>query len=193
MATTTVKAWDNGSDWRFKTFRHPKKSSRERRCKIDITYCGVCHSDIHTARNEWHGSTYPVVPGHEIVGRVLEVGDNVSSYKAGDLVGVGCVDSCQTCSPCQQDLEQFCEAGATFTYNSPTNISKENKPTEVPFSSCWWEICITHTRKYRWSRRHLYYVQNHLVTIKSLEVKAGDKVGVVGLGGLGHMGVKFAL
>src|SRR5690554_2764882 len=87
--------------------------------KIDITYCGVCHSDIHTARNEWGGSKYPVVPGHEIIGRVSAVGKNVKKFKVGDLVGVGCmVDSCQECNQCKNDLEQFCEKGTTYTYNS---------------------------------------------------------------------------
>ena len=87
--------------------------------QIDITYCGVCHSDIHTVRNDWKNSKYPVVPGHEIIGRVVSVGSNVTNFKEGDLVGVGCmVDSCQTCDSCKDDLEQFCEKGATFTYNS---------------------------------------------------------------------------
>src|SRR5690606_22086994 len=80
--------------------------------KVDITYCGVCHSDIHTARNDWKNSVYPVVPGHEIIGRVVEVGNDVKGYKTGDLVGVGClVDSCQTCDSCKDYLEQYCENG----------------------------------------------------------------------------------
>ena len=86
--------------------------------EIDILYCGVCHSDIHTVHNDWGGTKYPVVPGHEIVGRVLQVGDNVTTYKEGDLVGVGCmVDSCQTCDSCKEGLEQYCENGAVMTYN----------------------------------------------------------------------------
>ena len=88
--------------------------------RIDITHCGVCHSDIHTARSEWGPSLYPCVPGHEIVGRVAEVGGAVTRFKAGDLVGVGCmVDSCRECSACKADMEQFCEKGMTGTYNSP--------------------------------------------------------------------------
>ena len=86
--------------------------------EIDILYCGVCHSDLHTARNDWGGSVYPAVPGHEIVGRVTGVGSDVTKFKVGDLAAVGCmVDSCRTCSSCAQDLEQFCETGFTGTYN----------------------------------------------------------------------------
>ncbi|MGE3624251.1 MAG: alcohol dehydrogenase catalytic domain-containing protein, partial [Bdellovibrionales bacterium] len=86
---------------------------------IDILFCGVCHSDLHTARNEWKNTTYPCVPGHEIVGRVIATGAHVKKIKAGDLAGVGCmVDSCRTCPSCRQDQEQYCEGGATFTYNS---------------------------------------------------------------------------
>src|SRR5476651_2315895 len=85
--------------------------------QIEILFCGVCHSDLHTARNEWHGTTYPCVPGHEIVGKVVKVGNQVKKFKTGDLAGVGCmVDSCRTCPSCQANLEQFCETGTTFTY-----------------------------------------------------------------------------
>ncbi len=85
---------------------------------IDILYCGVCHSDLHRARNDWGFSQYPIVPGHEIIGRVVSVGDDVRKFKAGDLVGIGCmVDSCRECSPCKQGLEQYCEEGNIQTYN----------------------------------------------------------------------------
>jgi alcohol dehydrogenase (NADP+) len=88
--------------------------------EIEFLFCGVCHSDLHTARNEWHGTTYPCVPGHEIVGRIVSVGDHVRKFKAGDLAAVGClVDSCRECDYCQEGLEQYCEPGATQTYNSP--------------------------------------------------------------------------
>ena len=117
---TTIKAYGaTASTEDLKPLDIQRRAVGAADVKIDITYCGVCHSDIHTVRNDWKGSTYPVVPGHEIIGRVTEVGANVSDYKIGDLVGVGCmVDSCQTCNSCEQDLEQFCEKGATFTYNS---------------------------------------------------------------------------
>jgi uncharacterized zinc-type alcohol dehydrogenase-like protein len=165
--------------------------------KIDISYCGVCHSDIHTVRDDWKGSTYPVVPGHEIIGRVVEVGDKVNSYTIGDLVGVGClVDSCQTCSSCKQDLEQFCEKGATFTYNSEdkhieglqtyggysTSVVVDEKfvlriPENLDEAATAPLLCAGVTT---WS------------PLRHWKVKKGDKVGVIGLGGLGHMGVKFA-
>ncbi|MGB2685407.1 MAG: alcohol dehydrogenase catalytic domain-containing protein, partial [Olleya sp.] len=121
MATTTVKAYGATSATEdLKPLDIQRRAVGTDDVKIDITYCGVCHSDIHTVRNDWKGSTYPVVPGHEIIGRVTEVGSAVSNYKVGDLVGVGClVDSCQSCASCDQDLEQFCEKGATWTYNSP--------------------------------------------------------------------------
>jgi alcohol dehydrogenase (NADP+) len=87
---------------------------------IDILYCGVCHSDLHTARGEWGGVNFPAVPGHEIVGRVAAVGDSVARHKVGDMVAVGCmVDSCQHCNPCKRGLEQYCEVGMTGTYNGP--------------------------------------------------------------------------
>ena len=88
--------------------------------EIEILYCGVCHSDLHTARNEWHGTIYPCVPGHEIVGRIVSVGNHVTKFKAGDLAAVGCmVDSCRECDYCKEGLEQYCENGNTGTYNSP--------------------------------------------------------------------------
>jgi uncharacterized zinc-type alcohol dehydrogenase-like protein len=165
--------------------------------KLDITYCGVCHSDIHTARNEWGGSKYPVVPGHEIIGRVSAIGKNVKNIKEGDLVGVGCmVDSCHECEPCKKNLEQFCEKGATFTYNSADKHLK-GKQTFGGYSSC---VVV--------DKEFILRVPENLdaagaapllcagITtwspLKHWNVKKGDKVGVIGLGGLGHMGVKFA-
>ncbi|GGW21667.1 NAD(P)-dependent alcohol dehydrogenase [Arenibacter certesii] len=165
--------------------------------KIDITYCGVCHSDIHTARNEWKNSKYPVVPGHEIIGRVVEVGNGVKKFKEGDLVGVGClVDSCHHCPPCNNHLEQFCENGATFTYNSHDKYIKGQQtyggystdvvvdeqfvlriPNNIDPSAAAPLLCAGITT---WS------------PLRHWKVKKGDKVGVIGLGGLGHMGVKFA-
>ena len=175
----------------------PRRNVNKTDVKIDITYCGVCHSDIHTARNDWGGSSYPVVPGHEIIGRVTEVGENVKNYKVGDLVGVGClVDSCHTCSACENDLEQFCENGATFTYNSPdkhmsgkqtyggysTSVVVDEQfvlrvPENIDEKAAAPLLCAGITT---WS------------PLRHWKVKKGDKVGVVGLGGLGHMGVKFA-
>ncbi|SEA51779.1 uncharacterized zinc-type alcohol dehydrogenase-like protein [Flavobacterium gillisiae] len=198
MATTIVKAYGaTASTEDLKPLNIERRAVGTDDVKIDITYCGVCHSDIHTARNEWNGSTYPVVPGHEIIGRVVEVGNGVKSHKVGDLVGVGClVDSCQTCSSCAQDLEQFCENGATFTYNSPdkhiegkqtyggysTSVVVDEKfvlriPENLDEAATAPLLCAGVTT---WS------------PLSHWKVKKGDKVGVIGLGGLGHMGVKFA-
>ncbi len=165
--------------------------------KLDITYCGVCHSDIHTARNEWGGSTYPVVPGHEIIGRVTAIGKNVKNIKEGDLVGVGCmVDSCQECTQCKNDMEQFCEKGASFTYNSEDKHLK-GQQTYGGYSS---SVVV--------DKEFILHIPENLdeagaapllcagITtwspLNHWKVKKGDKVGVIGLGGLGHMGVKFA-
>ncbi len=164
--------------------------------EIDILYCGVCHSDIHQVQNDWGGSKYPVVPGHEIIGKVTAVGKNVSDFKEGDLVGVGCmVDSCQTCDSCKNDLEQFCENGATMTYNGEDKhlgghtfggysekvvVNKEfvlRVPKNIDTAAAAPLLCAGITT---WS------------PLKTWGVKEGDKVGVIGLGGLGHMGVKFA-
>ena len=163
---------------------------------IDIEYCGVCHSDIHTARAEWGMPNYPVVPGHEIIGRVLEVGTEVTKFKVGDLVGVGCmVESCQHCHSCDESLEQYCENGFTGTYNSKRSkyggityggyseniVVEENFvlhiPENIDVKAAAPLLCAGITT---WS------------PLRHWNVKAGDKVGVIGLGGLGHMGVKFA-
>jgi uncharacterized zinc-type alcohol dehydrogenase-like protein len=198
MTTTAVKAYGaTASTEDLKPLDIKRRATGKDDIKIDITYCGVCHSDIHMARNDWKGASYPVVPGHEIIGRVVEVGANVSTHKIGDLVGVGCmVDSCQTCSSCQQDLEQFCENGATFTYNSPDK-HLEGKQTYGGYST---SVVV--------DEKFVLRIPGNLdeaatapllcagVTTWSplthWKVKKGDKVGVIGLGGLGHMGVKFA-
>lgn len=163
---------------------------------IDILYCGVCHSDIHTARNDWGKTQYPIVPGHEIVGIVREVGEKVSKYKIGDKVGVGCmVDSCRHCNSCKEGVENYCENGNTMTYGSPDKISGGvtfggysesivvhedfvlSIPDNLDLSKVGPLLCAGITT---WS------------PLQHWKVKAGDKIAVVGLGGLGHMGIKFA-
>lgn len=163
---------------------------------IDILYCGVCHSDLHTARNEWHGTTYPVVPGHEIVGKVVSVGDHVTKFKVGDIAAVGCmVDSCRECQYCKEDLEQFCEQGTIQTYNSPdkhlgtqtyggyseTVVVDEAFVLSVPEN-----LDLAATAPLLCAGITTYSPLRHW------NVGPGQKVGVVGLGGLGHMGVKIA-
>jgi uncharacterized zinc-type alcohol dehydrogenase-like protein len=165
--------------------------------KIDITYCGVCHSDIHAARDDWKGSTYPLVPGHEIIGRAVEVGTDVHNYKVGDLVGVGClVDTCQTCSSCEQDLEQFCINGSTWTYNS-VDKQMEGKQTYGGYSASVvvdkkFVLRIPENLNEAATAPLLCAGVTTWSPLNHWKVKKGDKVGVVGLGGLGHMGVKFA-
>ncbi|MCK0124059.1 NAD(P)-dependent alcohol dehydrogenase [Gelidibacter sp. F2691] len=194
---TTIKAYgaaDSKAD--LKPMDIERRTCGDDDVKIDITYCGVCHSDIHTVRNDWKNSKYPVVPGHEIIGRVTEVGKNVTKFKKDDLVGVGCmVDSCQQCAACKEDLEQFCEKGMVGTYNGRDEhlgghtfggystsvvVNKEfvlSIPENIDPKGAAPLLCAGITT---WS------------PLRAWNVKKGDKVGVIGLGGLGHMGVKFA-
>lgn len=163
---------------------------------IDILYCGVCHSDIHQVRDEWGGGLFPMVPGHEIVGRVAKVGAHVKKFKVGDMAGVGCmVDSCRECAPCKRDLEQFCEKGAAFTYNG-TEMDRKT----LTFGGYSTQVVT--------DERFTLKVPDGLdpagtapllcagITtyspLRQWNCKKGDRVGVVGLGGLGHMAVKLA-
>lgn len=164
--------------------------------KIEILYCGVCHSDLHMARNEWAVSRYPLVPGHEIVGRVVKTGSDVGRFSIGDIVGVGVmVDSCRECHFCKQQEEQYCEAGFTATYNGIDKYTGDSTwggyaenvivdqhfvvsvPQNLPLAGVAPLLCAGVTV---WS------------PLRYFNVKAGDRVGVVGLGGLGHMAVKLA-
>jgi uncharacterized zinc-type alcohol dehydrogenase-like protein len=164
--------------------------------EIDILYCGVCHSDIHAAKNDWGNSKFPLVPGHEIIGKVMQVGDNVKNYKSGDLVGVGCmVDSCLECSACKEDLEQFCEEGMVATYNgknkhtgkrtfggySTSIVVREEFVLSIPEN-----LDIEAVAPLLCAGITTFSPLNHW------KIKKGDRVGIIGLGGLGHMGIKFA-
>ncbi len=164
---------------------------------IDILYCGVCHSDIHQARDEWGGGLFPMVPGHEIVGRVKQVGSRVTKFKVGDLAGVGCiVDSCRTCESCGQGREQFCEQGSAQTYNS-TELDRKTR-TYGGYSS---QVVVTeHFALKVPAGLDLAAVAPLLCAgittyspLRQWNCKKGDRVAVVGLGGLGHMAVKFAV
>jgi len=173
-----------------------RRSPRADDVAIEILYCGVCHSDIHQARNEWGIAVYPLMPGHEIVGKVTAVGASVTAHKVGDLVGVGCmVDSCRHCDACQADLEQYCLEGPTMTYATPDRVDGSNTmggysdsivvsehfvvkiPAKLDLASAAPLLCAgitTYSPLRHWS------------------IGPGKKVGVVGLGGLGHMAIKFA-
>ena len=127
--TTTMKTKTYAAlsaDKPLELFEIERREPRLNEVMIEILYCGICHSDIHQARNEWHNTTYPCVPGHEIVGKVTAVGSAVQKFEVGDVAAVGClVDSCRTCSACQEDLEQHCEEFPTFTYNGEDRQTKE--------------------------------------------------------------------
>lgn len=162
---------------------------------IDILYCGVCHSDIHQVRSEWGKAIYPLVPGHEIVGRIIAVGSSVTKFKVGDLAGVGCfVDSCRTCDSCNSGEEQYCEKGMVGTYNT---YDKDGKPTYGGYST---RIVVDENYTLKVSDKlPLSRVAPLLCAgittyspLRHVGVKPGDKVAVLGLGGLGHMAVKFA-
>jgi uncharacterized zinc-type alcohol dehydrogenase-like protein len=163
---------------------------------IDIHFCGICHSDIHQVRGEWNNSTYPMVPGHEIVGRISRVGAEVTKFKEGDFAGVGCfVDSCRTCDNCTDGDEQYCERHVAQTYNS-TEMD-EQTPTYGGYSS---HIVVDENYTLKISPdQPLSGVAPLLCAgittyspLRRFNVREGQKVGVVGLGGLGHMGVKLA-
>lgn len=173
-----------------------RRDPREDDVVIEILYSGVCHSDIHNAYNDWGGATYPMVPGHEIIGRVVHVGKSVTKFKVGDLAGVGCmVDSCQHCNACEQGLEQYCEEGNTLTYNDidrhdglPTYGGYSDKivvtekfvvkvPDGIDLRGAAPLLCAGITT---WS------------PLRHWQVGEGSKVAVVGLGGLGHMAIKLA-
>lgn len=164
--------------------------------EIDILYCGVCHSDLHTVRNEWHGTVYPCVPGHEIVGKVTRVGEHVTKFKVGDMAAVGCmVDSCRDCQYCKDGLEQYCEESAIQTYNSHDKhlgtqtyggysesvVVDESFVLRVPDN-----LDPAATAPLLCAGITTYSPLRHW------KVGPGQKVGIVGLGGLGHMGVKLA-
>jgi uncharacterized zinc-type alcohol dehydrogenase-like protein len=177
-------------------FKFNRRDPGPKDIQIDILFCGVCHSDLHTVRNEWTNTVYPVVPGHEIVGRITKVGAQVKKFKEGELAAVGCmVDSCRTCESCKEGLEQYCEVGFIGTYNAPDKhlggmtyggYSKSivvdeafvlTVPKNLELSGVAPLLCAgitTYSPLHHW------------------KVGPGQKVGIVGLGGLGHMGVKIA-
>lgn len=178
-------------------FDFERRELRAQDVLIDILFSGVCHSDLHQVRDEWGGSMYPMVPGHEIVGKVIKVGSEVKKFVPGNTAGIGVmVDSCRECKPCKNQMEQYCAEGMTGTYNGferdKTTIAQGGYSTQI--------VC---------DERWVYHVADSLdmagvapllcagITtyspLKYANVKAGDKVAVAGLGGLGHMAVKFAV
>ncbi|HEY4296334.1 MAG TPA: NAD(P)-dependent alcohol dehydrogenase, partial [Paraburkholderia sp.] len=177
-------------------FEIQRRELRALDVQMEVLFCGVCHSDLHQARNEWKNTVFPVVPGHEIVGRVTAVGSDVTKHKVGDLVGVGClVDSCRTCTSCEEGLEQYCENGFVGTYNGVDRVDGQ-----ITYGGYSTQLVVDEAFTLR--------VPNNLdpagvapllcagITtyspLRTWGAGPGKKVGVVGLGGLGHMGVKLA-
>lgn len=197
IKTKEVKAFGTeAADAALQQMQIKRRSPQPHDIEIEILYCGVCHSDLHTVRNEWHGTAYPCVPGHEIVGRIVQTGAHVTRFKAGDLAAVGCmVDSCQHCDYCKEGLEQYCEEGNIQTYNSPDKflggrtyggysesiVVREEFVLKVPEN-----LDLAATAPLLCAGITTYS------PLKHWNVGPGKKVGIVGIGGLGHMGVKLA-
>lgn len=197
MNTYSVKAYGTESkDADLKEMNIERREATPKDVEIEILYCGVCHSDLHTARNDWGGTKYPAVPGHEIVGRITKIGSEVSKFKVGDLAGVGCiVDSCGTCESCKQDLEQYCKTGFVGTYNG-----KDEHLGGHTFGGYSQKVAV--------DADHVLRIPENLdlaavapllcagITtwspLKHWNAGPDSKVAVVGLGGLGHMAIKLA-
>ena len=197
METKNVKAYGTeAADAPLKQMNIVRREATANDIEIEILYCGVCHSDLHTARNDWGGTMYPAVPGHEIVGKITKVGSEVTKLKVGDLAAVGClVDSCRECDSCKHDLEQYCLNGMVGTYNGPDKhlgghtfggYSKKvvvdehfvlKVPSNLDLAAVAPLLCAGITT---WS------------PLRHWKVEKGSKVAVVGLGGLGHMAIKLA-
>ncbi len=185
------------ADAKLEPFEFERREVGANDVLIEIEYCGVCHTDIHQTRNEWGNSMFPMVPGHEIVGRVAKVGTDVTKFKEGDFAGVGCfVDSCGDCENCRQDVEQFCQVHCAQTYNS-TEMD-EKTPTYGGYSN---RIVVKENYALKISdSENLAAIAPLLCAgittyspLRKFNIGEGSNVGIVGLGGLGHMGVKFAV
>ena len=197
MNTVSIRAFGTESPTTdLKQLEIQRREVTAKDVEIDILYCGVCHSDLHTARNEWGGTVYPNVPGHEIVGRITKVGADVTKFKIGDLAGVGCmVDSCRECESCREGLEQYCENGNIQTYNS--HDKHLNGQTFGGYSErvVVDEDFVLHIPDNLELAAVAPLLCAGITTYSPLRhwnVGPGKKVGIVGIGGLGHMGVKIA-
>lgn len=195
LATKSFAAFNNHDE--LKPYDFNRRGVGNDDVQIDILYCGVCHSDIHMVHDDWGMATYPLVPGHEIIGRVKSIGDGVQGFEVGELVGVGClVDSCRECEPCKNHLEQHCEQGMTMTYGSPDPyaadaITQGGYSTQIVVDKDY-VLKVSESLETKAVAPLLCAGITTYSPLKQWHVKAGDKVGVIGLGGLGHMGVKLA-
>ncbi len=178
------------------SFDIKRREPGDKDVSIEILFCGVCHSDLHQVRNEWHNTVYPCVPGHEIVGRVAKVGSGVTKFEVGDLAAVGCmVDSCRTCDPCKAGLEQYCENGLIFTYNGEDKIlggmTYGGYSDGIVVDEAY-TLRVPNNLELAATAPLLCAGITTYSPLRHWKVGPGQKVGIVGLGGLGHMGVKFA-
>ncbi|NWO05970.1 MAG: NAD(P)-dependent alcohol dehydrogenase [Alteromonadaceae bacterium] len=185
------------SDAHMKPFHFERRALRANDVAIEILYSGVCHSDLHTVNGDWGPQPYPLVPGHEIVGRVIEVGPDVTHYKVGDQVGVGCmVDSCQTCDQCHDHEEQYCRNGMTPTYGAPDRIDGEITQGGYSKRIVVREEFVLRIPEGLDMSRAAPILCAGITTFSPLRtwnIGQGSRVGVIGLGGLGHMAVKLAV
>ncbi|MGL5276253.1 NAD(P)-dependent alcohol dehydrogenase [Myroides sp.] len=197
MNTKNVKAFGTQApEADLKQMSISRREVTAKDVEIDILYCGVCHSDLHTARNEWGATQYPNVPGHEIVGKVVKVGSGVTKYKVGDLVGVGCmVDSCRECSSCKEGLEQYCEHDNIQTYNSHDkhlNMQTFGGYSESVVVDEDFVLSVPSNLDLAATAPLLCAGITTFSPLRHANVGPGKKVGIVGIGGLGHMAVKIA-
>ena len=181
---------------RLSLFNFDRRSPRADDVVIEVLYCGVCHSDLHNVRNDWGNANYPMVPGHEIIGRVVEVGTDVKRFKAGDPVGVGCmVDSCRVCAACGKGWEQYCESASAYTYNGTDRVDGSRTHggySEKIVVSQDFVLKVPDGLDLAGAAPLLCAGITTYSPLRHWKVGAGSKVAVVGLGGLGHMGLKLA-
>jgi alcohol dehydrogenase (NADP+) len=192
-ATKAYAAYESGAP--LAPFSFDRREVGAHDVQIEILYCGVCHSDLHQVRNEWGNSIFPMVPGHEIVGRITSVGDHVKKFKIGDLAGVGCfVDSCRVCPNCQAGIEQYCDNGMTGTYNGKDkegNVTYGGYSTQIVVDENY-TLKVPENLPLEGVAPLLCAGITTYSPLRHVGVTKGHKVAVLGLGGLGHMAVKFA-
>ncbi|MEO5591513.1 MAG: NAD(P)-dependent alcohol dehydrogenase [Chitinophagaceae bacterium] len=186
-----MAASENLIPWNF-----TRRTPRPHDVLVEILYCGVCHTDIHFIRNDFGMSAYPLVPGHEIVGKVTSIGDHVKKFKVGDTVGIGClVDSCRDCDNCKQDLEQYCLNGATYTYSAPDRhgdgITYGGYSNQIVCDEAF-VLKVDNKLPLEKVAPLLCAGITTYSPLRNFKVEAGHRIAILGLGGLGHMGVKFA-
>ena len=197
METKQIKAYGTGTSTQpLQEMKIERRATTPHDVEIEILFCGICHSDLHQVKNDFGGAIYPIVPGHEIVGRVTSVGSHVTKFKVGDLAGVGCiVDTCRTCNPCKDGFEQFCEEGMTFSFNSidktygghtfggysESIVTDEKYVLHIPKS-----LDLASTAPLLCAGITVYSPLNHW------KIGQGSKVGILGIGGLGHVAIKIA-